>query len=44
MTYEIEYYFQSSEWVYDTIQKDNEILERFDKLTTFYPPDYENKI
>ena len=43
MTYEIENYFASSEWVYETIGKENEILEKFDKLTTFYPPDYEDK-
>ena len=43
MTYEIENYFASSEWIYETIGKENEILEKFDKLTTFYPPDYEDK-
>ena len=43
MTYEIESYFASSEWIYETIGKENEILEKFDKLTTFYPLDYEDK-
>ena len=44
MNYEIESYFAASEWVYETIQKDTDILERFDKLTTFWPPDYEDKM
>ena len=43
MNDEIEDHFSSSEWIYETIQKRAEILKRFDLLTTFYPPDYEDK-